>query len=258
MKILKYFKRISRTKIFIFAIFLINLSVRFVIGYFLQIAGFHNASDISSDRNLLHYTSKYVIFSGRFVQLIVSCVEEFLNRKIVEKSHVEAEKINEIFKREFFMEISYKTLKKIKRRRKIFAVLEMIFHEGIFLIKSVRNLTQFLQFSMRSTRTLINCLIICRFCNYVDFTNIHLKALKDVLNSRNIKNLSDEKLKVKKILAVRKCYIHVINIKDQLAKAMRWTMSIYFIVILLSILRRCYKIYKIIIGDLPISQLFCK
>jgi hypothetical protein len=233
--------------------FIFNFVLQFGIAYHINIYSFTTVLDISSGKNLLHHALKFLTFGGRFCQILVGCVEEFLTRALVAKMRNDSQKIEQILG-----EISCKKLNKINRRRKFLAIAQTIFHESIYLVRSGQKFSHFLTFGSRFGRTLLSFLIIIRFCFFVDFVNLHLLAILKAINCGFVECSKGEKMAVWRMLKLRKCYYHVMIMQRRFEGLFWWTMRIYFPVLLLSIVRRSYKVYNVLMGNLPMKELPCE
>lgn len=251
---LKYLK-ISRNLIFI-----LKFSAVFYLAYYINLKNQNAAVDLSSGKNLLHYVLKLLTFYSRFLSLVVFCAEDFFRHKNHKKVHLESLKIKEILHREFLYEINDKNFKKVLRRRVILVVLQTCFHEFTYLFLNISKFskTVALTFVTRFGRTFLNCCMIYRFCRYVDLINLHLMALIEVVSSKFIENSNNENIAIKRILAIRKCYIHILNMQEQFMLVEKWTSLIHFVVMMLSITRRVYRMFMVIVGALPLREALCE
>lgn len=240
------------------AFFILKFAVAFVISYHINIQNHQTTADISSGKNLLHYVMRHFTFAGRFLVMIIFFAEEFFNRKNTEKINFESLKIKKSLNQEFLFKISSKKLAKINKKRKLLILFEVFLHESIYFVKNVQNVVQFIIFVARVGRTFVNCFIIYRFCYFVDFINLHLLALLKIVDEKYLESTKNEKLALKKILAVRKCYIYIINMQKYFLISVKWTTFIHFVTMMLSIIRRLYKLYTVMQGELPLKESACK
>lgn len=242
-----------------FFIFAIKFPIIFFIAYYTNLNKSETV-DISSGKNLLHYVMKFITFFARFLTLVIFTVEDFYRNHSYKNFELNSMEIKKILHREFLYKINEKNFKKILRRRKFLVVFQPLIHEGNFLIKNLKKITLkiFITFLLRVFRTFLNCFIIYRFCRFVDFINLHLMALIEILNKKFIETAGNEKIMIKRILAIRKCYLIILDMKDKFLLIVKWTTAIHFFVMLLSIIRRFYRMYTVIQGALPLREFACK
>jgi hypothetical protein len=186
--------------------------------------------------------------------------EDFYRTKNHKKLIKNSSEIKKILDQEFLFVISEINFKKILKKRKILVILQPIIHETIFLWKNLKKFSTklFITFLLRIARTFINCCMIYRFCRYVDFINLHLMALMEIFNQKFIETSNSEKIAMKKISAIRRCYFKILKMNEELMVIEKWTTLIHFFVMLLSIIRRLYRMYTVIKGALPLSETSCE
>lgn len=282
--------------------FIFDFVLRFIVSYHFCIYSFKSVVDISSGKNLLHYFFKFVSFAVRFFHLLIDGVEIFLANEKFEKFYKEGKKIEKILVVNFHKKICKENIEKVKKRRKILVILQTIFHEGIYLVTFVKNFEKFVEFLCRFVRTFYLCFIVYRFCNLVDFINLHLMVLTEISentgrkfknnckafetsgtlsgtiksenfeilnltsivrssseNSKSLKKLKDknEKLICIKILKLRECFLHIIKMQDYFMDAVRWSLLFEFLTLVLALLRRLYKVYNGLKGEIPFKESRC-
>lgn len=239
-------------------VFMIKLIPTVAISYFLNWHKTQSSSDISSGKNLLHSTMRHFTFALRFLVMNVFLIEEFFRRKNFEKFNVESLEIKKNLYREFLHEISLKIIKKISIRRKVLISFVVFFHEFIFFLQTKERTVDAFIIIIRLYRGYINCMMTFKFCYFADFMSLHLMALVDVVNGEYIETSNSDKLTVKRILTIRKCYVHLINMQNLLLKSIKWTTLVHFVLMMMSILRRTYKLYTVLNSEQPMKDSICK
>lgn len=226
--------------------------------YYCNIAIFGALPDVSSGQNILHYIMKIFIAGGKFADLIIYVIEGFLrteNFKNIFKKSVEVQKI---LRENFLQKINFENL-----RRKFFnsTILSAFFTtllEGVFLYRNISRPNIFYLSTLRVVRTFITNLLLIRFWFYVNFVNLHLDAILEVLNQNFLEFSRSEFECVRRLNAIRKCYILALEMARELTVAVWSLTTIHVLVTVVSCVRRLYRLYSIFQGALEVGQLNCE
>ncbi|KAG5669082.1 hypothetical protein PVAND_016981 [Polypedilum vanderplanki] len=87
---------------------------------------------------------------------------------------------------------------------------------------------------------------VLKFCFLVDFLNLHLGNLT-ILTERTLKFSSI------KINRLRKIYIEIYEMKTKINESMSFTLPLIMAIIIMCLIRRCYRFYALFTGQLHLS-----
>ncbi|KAG5669090.1 hypothetical protein PVAND_016987 [Polypedilum vanderplanki] len=87
---------------------------------------------------------------------------------------------------------------------------------------------------------------VLKFCFLVDFLNLHLRKLT-ILTERTLKFSSI------KINRLRKIYIEIYEMKTKINESMSFTLPLIMAIIIMCLIRRCYRFYALFTGQLHLS-----
>ena len=251
-------QNLSRISIFNIFKFFIKLSITLSISYYCNFAVLSSSPDISSTQNILHYVMKFLIAGGRVVLCVIYIFEGFLrtkNLKIIFKNSFELQKI---IIQHFLYKINFKIILKIFIRDVIFSVIISAILEGTYFYRNYSKPYITLLFIIRCLRTFISAVEIIKFRFYINFINLHLQAILRILNQKFLEFSKSNFECLRRINAIRTCYILVLNMMKNLEIAIWLTTTLSIFLEIVTCVRRLYRWYSIVQGVLEPNVLSCE
>lgn len=253
----KIFK-FSRVSIFKNLEFLIKLTAVISISYYCNFAVLSSSPDISSAQNILHYVMKFIIAGGRVVVTAIYVTEGFLRTKNLKKVFKFSIKIQKNLSKHFLHKINFENVKQNLIRDSIFGAIMCVTLEAIYFYLNSSKPYITLIFIVRCLRTFISTFEVIRFRFYINFINIHLKAILRILNENFLEFSKNDRECSRRINSIRTCYILLLNMMKNFATAAWLTTTLSIFLQIVTCVRRLYRWYSIVQGVLQTRVIYCK
>lgn len=239
-------------------LFILALPLYSVISSYYYIYAFIYFEDVRSTHNVLQYEFKIVTYFGRVLIIAISIFEPFLKTKKIKKVWTKGWKVGKLLKREFGVDLKgiYWKLKAVIRRRLILIFIGLTIFE--IFPKFFSNFTPLsaIMCVTKLTGSIIISLVIFKHCFYVDFINIHITAITDIINQNfNTKKSSINKKSeiIHKIHILRQCYTEIIKMAKLANESVSLQLPITVSIIIMCLIRRVYRFYSLFTGQLHVS-----
>lgn len=191
-------------------IFMITFPSYTVISSYYYIYGFMHFEDVASSHNFLQYELKIITYGGRLLIIVVAILEGFCRTAKIREVWTKSWKITKILNREFRVKFDrkFQNCRAILKRRLVFLFLGLViveifpqFSKDITPHSAVMCVTKLLGSTIIS-------LMFFKHCFYVDFVNLHIHILDEILSSAFDPVTSQN---LRKIITIQKCYIEIIE-----------------------------------------------
>jgi hypothetical protein len=181
---------------------------------------------------------------------IIAIVEPFVKRKREENFYGIVEEFSENFEFYFQRKICFKRFKRTLKSRLIFLVFAMT--SFLTFTKVVKKISfgklsfEYFYYMVIYTIDIASTqLILYKFCFYVDFISLHLKALKEIVENFHIKSPS-----LKEVLTLKKLYILILEMSREFNGFMTNTIQSYITSTVLWLIMSNYLLLEIQFGEL--------
>jgi len=239
-------------------LFILALPLYSVISSYYYIYAFIHFEDVTSTHNVLQYEFKIVTYFGRVLIIAVSILEPFLKTKKVKKIWTKGWKVGKLLRREFGVNLKgiYWKLKAVIRRRLILIFIGLTIVEIFPKIFSNFTPNAAVMCVTKLTGSIIISLVIFKHCFYVDFINIHITTITDIINQNF--NINNQKFQQKseiihKIHILRQCYTEIIKMEKIANESVSLQLPITVSIIIMCLIRRVYRFYSLFTGQLHVS-----
>jgi hypothetical protein len=238
--------------------FLLTFTITFSISYFCNIHKFKDNVDISSGRNILHYAMKFITFGCRFFLLVLHVFESFVKNQNLNEFFLVSQNIQKSFEQTFLIFVNFKKLERNQKVRFTLMVISSTCLESIFLFKNAISLASIFTASARWFRNFLTSLLVFKVIFILDFIAVHLKSLKTAVTERFIECSRSESEMVRRVAEMRRCYVQLIAMMDKFESSVSVTITVYGFICVLSLIRRLYKLVKVMQGELPLHEGVCE
>ncbi|KAL7013228.1 hypothetical protein ACKWTF_015276 [Chironomus riparius] len=226
-------------------LFIIALPTYSIISSYYYIFAFINFEDVASSHNVLQYEFKIVVYTGRFLIIVVSIFEAFLKTKKAKKIWTKSWKVSKLLSHEFGINLKghYWKLHAVMKRRMMLIFIGLLIVEVVPQISPNFTLHTAVMIVTKLTGSIIISLVIFKHCFYVDFINLHISIITDIIKTK----------KLNKIHILRQCYTELIKMERQLNESVSLQLPITVSIIIMCLIRRAYRFYALFTGQLHVS-----
>lgn len=205
----------------------------------------------SLNENILGFVFKIFVIFLSIIKYFIAFFEAFFKTNSNQKFLFIFSELEIFLKVKFNKQFNFYKLKKVLVHRLILIVIVLVIYTLIFGIKIEIMLIKIW------TDFFTNFLILYKSCFYVDLIYMSLNNLLTVLNEFP-KYYQNEKLILIKIFEIKKIYICIIEMTDELNKFLSLTLTLYLVNNFMWVLTDCYDIFRKYLIGIQIDKLICK
>jgi hypothetical protein len=230
--------------------FVFRIGFLFGSGFYLWLHFYKNFQSASVKQNIFGYILKIVAALLSWFRAFNAVVEAFVKIKANQQFFINLNNLSEIIKEQLDVDINWKKFEKILIRRQIYILIFASFLtvNDLMSIKNISGLGIIYQIFVHFISTMVEFLILYKFCFYIDTICICLMNFFDNLDVIASPDIDINKL-LRKIYALKQSYIYIIEMTAGLNHFMYISISTYTTCSFVWLLTRFYQLLLMCIDE---------